>query len=330
MESQENESQCRRRPPKGESGEKATSTMSTEINLAEGMQAVLAEEARLATLTQADAEQFWMEGAADMQAIEDYFYPGAGNQQQRLRLYRATPDVRPVLIYIHGGGWIGGSIELNESAARALAAQSGRHVVSISYRFAPEHPYPAALSDCIAAVDWLKSDRTPVELSQYLNLQHIAIGGASAGANLALSTALSLPLNAFDALILFYGVFDDDMTVQSYTQYPQGPGMTRARMEMLLENYDPDYHRRTDPTVLPLHADFKGLPDTVVAAAEIDVLRSENEVLAERLQASGVSVTHWIEPGVTHGYINRGRLLPGARDTLTRAATALAGIPVRA
>jgi len=269
-------------------------------------------------------EAFWMEGAAKMHAINDFYFPGAGGQNQRLRFYGATPEKRPVLIYIHGGGWIGGSIELNESAARALAAQSSRHVVSISYRFAPEYPYPAALNDCIAAVNWLRSDRAPAELTENLNLQRIAIGGASAGANLSLTTTLSLPQNTFDALLLFYGVFNDDMTVQSYTQYPDGPGMTRARMEMLFEKYDPHLKRQTDPLVTPLRAELKDLPPTVIAAAEIDVLRSENESLAKRLNDRGNQVTSWVEPGVTHGFINRGRMLPGARNTLARAASVLA------
>ncbi len=300
--------------------------MPAELKLASGMQAVLDEEARLAKHPQAEAEQFWMHGAADMHTIDDFYFPGAANQQQRLRLYRATADKRPVLIYIHGGGWLGGSIELNESAARALAAQSGRHVVSISYRFAPEHPYPAALSDCVAAVRWLQTDNAPNELTDQLDLRRLSIGGASAGANLALATALSLPLPTFEALLLFYGVFDDDMDVQSYTEYPQGPGMTRARMEMILKKYDPQHLRQSDPMVIPLYADLKGLPHTVVAAAEIDVLRSENESLAQRLREAGVEVTSWIEAGVTHGFINRGRLLPGARNTLAQAAAVLAAI----
>lgn len=296
------------------------------VALATGMQAVLDEEARLATLPQTEAEQFWVHGAADMHAIDDFQFPGAAGQLQRLRLFRATPDQRPLLIYIHGGGWLGGSIELNESAARALAAQSGRHVVSISYRFAPQHPYPAALQDCIAAVQWLQSTDCPTALTCHADLQRIAIGGASAGANLALTTALSLPLSTFEALVLFYGVFDDDMSTPSYQQYPEGPGMTRARMEMIFQHYDPQLHRRSDPLVTPLQANLQGLPHTVVAAAEIDVLRSENERLAQRLQAAGVKVSSWVEAGVTHGFINRGRLLPGARDTLSRAAEIIASL----
>ncbi len=290
------------------------------------MEEVLAEEARLAELDIAKAEEFWVQGAANMHAIEDFHYRGAGGQQQRLRLYRATPDVCPVLVYIHGGGWIGGSIELNESAVRTLAAQSGRHVVSISYRFAPAYPYPAALSDCLAAVQWLQSSAAPNELVRHLNLQKIAIGGASAGANLSLAAALSLPANTFDALVLFYGVLNDDMSLQSYIEYPNGPGMTRARMEMLFQAYDPGILRRTEPLITPLNAELKGLPHTVVAAAEIDVLRTENELLAGRLQSAGVEVTTWVEQGVTHGFINRGRMLPAARNTLKRAAEVLASI----
>lgn len=300
--------------------------MNHQLNLADGMEEVLAENERLAELGLEAIEQFWIEGAAEMHAIEDFNYTGAEGQDQRLRLYRASSDKRPTMIYIHGGGWMSGSIELNEPAARSLAAQSGRHVVSISYRLAPAHPYPAPLSDCIAAVEWLKSDSAPPELTQHLDLQQLAIGGASAGANLSLSTALSLPLDTFDALILFYGVYDDDMSVPSHLQHRDGPGITRARVEEIFAAYDPELRRRNDPLIIPLHAELKGLPPTVVAAAEIDVLCSENEALAKRLQGVGVEVTAWVEPGVTHGYINRGRMLPGARASLERAAKVLAAI----
>lgn len=300
--------------------------MTTALNLAEGMQEVLTEEARLAKLDQHEAEQFWSEQAAEMYEVKEFLFTGAAKQQQRLRLYRASAEKRPTLVYIHGGGWIGGSIELNDSAVRALAAESGRHVVSISYRFAPQHPYPAALSDCLAAIQWLQSDQPPSELTEHLDLQQLAIGGASAGANLALATALSLPLQTFDALVLFYGVFNDDMSVQSYSEHANGPGMTQARMELIFNAYDPELLRRTDTLITPLNAELKGLPHTVIAAAEIDVLRTENEQLAERLKAAGVEVTAWVEPGVTHGFINRGRLLPGARHSLSKSATTLAAI----
>jgi len=292
------------------------------------MEEVLAEQSRLDALGPEATAEFWAQDADELHAVQDFEYPGAEGQPQRLRLYRATSETRPTLMYIHGGGWVEGSIELNESAARALAARSGRHVVSISYRFAPAYPYPAALSDCIAAVNWLQFSDKAVKVTQHLDVQNLAIGGASAGANLALATALSLPQDTFDALLLFYGVFDDDMSVQSYTEHRDGPGITRARIEHILSAYDPENRRTTDHLIRPLHADLKGLPSTIIAAAEIDVLRSENELLAERMQAAGVDVTAWVEPGVTHGYINRGRLLPAARESLMRAADAISSVRV--
>jgi len=303
-------------------------TITDSLKLAEGMEEVLTEQTRLETLGPDAAAEFWAQGAHELHAVEDFTYTGAERQPQSLRLYRATSEVRPTLIYIHGGGWVEGSIDLNESAARALAALSGRHVVSISYRFAPTHPYPAGLSDCIAAVNWLQTGDAPLEVTQHLDVLNLAIGGASAGANLALATALSLKLKTFDALLLFYGVFDDDMTVKSYREHSNGPGITRARIENIFKAYDPHNQRLTDHLIRPLHADLAGLPHTVIAAAEIDVLRSENELMAERMQKAGVDVTAWVESGVTHGYINRGRLLPAARNSLARAADILSSIRV--
>lgn len=292
------------------------------------MEEVLAEQNRLDALGPHSAAEFWAQDAHELHAVEDFAYAGAEGQPQRLRLYRANSEIRPILIYIHGGGWVEGSIDLNESAARALAALSGRHVVSISYRFAPAHPYPAALSDCIAAVHWLQSSDATIEVTQYLDVENLAIGGASAGANLALATALSLPRETFAALLLFYGVFDDDMSVQSYTEHRDGPGITQARIENIFKAYDPDNQRLTDHLIRPLRADLNGLPPTIIAAAEIDVLRSENDLLAERMRAAGVDVTAWVESGVTHGYINRGRLLPAARDSLAKAADLISSVRV--
>lgn len=288
-------------------------------SFAPGMAEVLAEEARLTALNDPEGTAaFWTEGTADV-AVEDLFYVGAGGQRQAARLYRGARSApEPVLLYLHGGGWVGGSIALNEPACRALAAESGWSVLSISYRLAPAHPYPAALEDAKAALRWLAH-----EGAARLGLEpgRIALGGASAGANLAMATALSMP-GAAVGLLLYYGVYDRDTTRPSYAEHDASPGITTARVREIFDLYAPA--AGTDPFVTPYHApDLSFLPPACLIAAEMDVLRSENEAMAARMREAGCDIDFHVEPGVHHGFINRGRLLPAARSCLSRGAAFL-------
>lgn len=298
-----------------------TDTPAPALSLAPGMADCLAQEDRFAD--DAEAAAFWAEGAPDV-PTEDLSYPGAAGQPQPLRLYRgALPAPAPTLVYIHGGGWTGGSIALNESACRTLAAGSGWTVASLSYRLAPVHPYPAGLDDCRAGLSVLRDRAAALGLGA----GRMALGGASAGANLALAAALAEDRAALAGLLLIYGVFGDDLDTHTYRTYAEAPGLTRARMGELFDLYDPDRRRHDDPLVAPLHADLAGLPPCCLIAAEHDVLRADSEILADRLRAAGVPATLHTEPGVTHGFINRARLVPAAAASLARAVRFLGELP---
>ena len=265
-----------------------------------------------------EAARFWSEGAPDV-PTEETTYPGAQGQPQRARLYRGDPDA-PTLLYIHGGGWCSGSIDLNEPATRGLCLESGWNIVSISYRLAPGHPYPAGLEDCLAAFGWLQTESPTLGLRPGA----IALGGASAGANLAMATNLALGARDVAALVLFYGVFGHDMNTDSYRAYRNGPGLTRARMVEIFGMYDPDRRRERDPLIAPLNAaDLSGTPPACLIAAEHDVLLDDSRSMATALAQAGAPHTFHIEPGVTHGFINRGRLVPAARASVSRAASFL-------
>lgn len=275
-----------------------------------------------------EVERYWAEGAAAVAAIVELTYPGADGQRQALRLYRGNlPAPAPVLVYIHGGGWVGGSIALNESAVRALVAESGWSAVSIAYRLAPQHPFPAALDDVRAALAWLR-DTAP---GLGLDTRRIALGGASAGANLAAATALVTGGQGLAALILFYGVFGVDLDTDSYHRHAKGPGLTRGRMAECLAAYDPGARNRSNPGLTPLAArDLGNLPPAFVVAAERDVLSDDSRRFAARIAQDGGAVEMVEVAGVTHGFINRGRLVPAARGTLSRAARFLAAQEARA
>ncbi|MFW2545129.1 alpha/beta hydrolase [Primorskyibacter sp. 2E107] len=261
-----------------------------------------------------EAAAFWAEGAAAVPTV-DLTVPGGAGQTQAARLYRGAEHA-PVLLFMHGGGWTGGSIDLNERACAALAAEGGWSVLSVSYRLAPEHPFPAGLSDCCAALRWLRGGGLGFQP------ERVALGGASAGGNLALACALSEG-GPLAVLLLFYPVCGDDFDTQSYYEYAEGFGLTRARMQELFSLYDPEEMYRNDPRLVPLKGDLRGMPRCEIIAAELDVLADDSRRLASRLTEAGVPNTLHIEPGVTHGFINRGRLIPAADICLSRAAKAL-------
>lgn len=288
------------------------------IDLAQGVAEALEKEA---TLTPEEAGAYWSQGGPTV-ASEDLTYPGGAGQPQRLRLYRGGAEGAPVLLYIHGGGWVGGSIELHDYSARGLAAGAGVDVVSISYRFAPAHPFPAGLEDCLAAARWIETEGAALGLTGPL-----VIGGASAGGNLAAAAALRSDPGRFAGLLIFYGVLGCDFDSDSYTRYRDGPGLTRARMMELFGHYDPERRAASEPLITPvLSGDLSRLPDTAIIAAEHDVLLDDNRAFAEALRAAGVPTDYHVEPGVTHGFINRGRLVPATDAAIARACAFLASV----
>lgn len=288
------------------------------MNLAQGIAEALEKEA---TLTPEEAGVFWSQGGAEV-PTEDLTYPGGAGQPQRLRLYRGGDDGAPVLLYIHGGGWVGGSIELHDYSARGLAAGARANVVSISYRLAPAHPFPAGLEDCLAAARWIETEGVALGLTGPL-----VVGGASAGGNLAAAAALKSDPGRFAGLLIFYGVLGCDFDTDSYTRYRDGPGLTRARMMEMFGQYDPEGRATSEPFITPiLSTDLTRLPPTAVIAAEHDVLLDDNSAFAEALRAAGVPTDYHVEPGVTHGFINRGRLVPATDAAIARACAFLASV----
>ncbi len=282
---------------------------------ASGMKEAIEKHASFAD--QAEAAAYWASGAEDVMR-HDFTYIGADGQPQEARLYSSNQSAgAPVLLYIHGGGWTGGSIIANEWSACSIAASSGWNVLSISYRLSPEHPFPAGLNDCYAALTWLREAGSELGL----DINRVALGGASAGANLALATALMDEPDQLMGLLLFYGVFGCDFNTESYLNYADGPGLTRARMQELFELYDPGGLRNTTPKISPLlSGQLSGLPSSLLIAAEHDVLLDDSKSMSKALTESGAATQFYIELGVTHGYINRGRMVPSANLSLARAA----------
>jgi acetyl esterase len=228
----------------------------------------------------------------------------------------------PVIAYLHGGGWVFMGIETHDRICRRLANATGALVVSIDYRLAPEHPFPAALDDCEAAVAWLAEHAGDVGG----NPRRLAVAGDSAGGNLAAAVALRAAAAgpAVAAQVLVYPVTDAGQDTESYRDLATGYLLTAEDMAFFWECYlgvDGDPH---DAFAAPLQAaDLSGLPPTLVLTAEYDPLRDEGEAYARRLDGFDVPVEWHRYDGVTHGFLGMDALVPAADEAMARIAAFL-------
>jgi len=231
-----------------------------------------------------------------------------------LRLYRPcdrTEQRLPLLVFLHGGGWIQGDLETHDAPCRILAEVSGCSVLAVGYRLAPEHPFPAALDDCMTAYAWACSEADRLGLDG----TRIAIGGESAGANLAAAASLALRDDGGrrpDFQFLVHPA--TDLTLDHCTFDAELKGMTRPFLEACIKPYVGDTDVR-DPRISPMRApDLSGLPPAIVFTVEVDPLRSDGEEYALRLAQAGNEVLLQRLPGLPHGFMFLPNTIVGVRD----------------
>jgi acetyl esterase len=244
--------------------------------------------------------------------VEDITIAGPGGSLPA-RIYRPNDDTgTPVLLYLHGGGWVMGGIDFVDSPLRAVANRSRATVCSLGYRLAPETPFPGPLEDVLAALSWLASEYAAV-----------VVGGDSAGGNLAAAACLAAkegraPTPA--GQILIYPVLDFDFDTASYREHAEGYGLTKESMRWYWDNYAAG-ELRAAPLAAPLRAqDLTDLPPALVIAAEHDVLRDEAEAYARRLQDAGVPVTLSRYDGMVHGFFRTAGAVDGALSLIEEIA----------
>ncbi|MBS1182781.1 MAG: hydrolase [Proteobacteria bacterium] len=220
------------------------------------------------------------------------------------RLYRPFGDGAPLpgIVYLHGGGWVLCSLDTHDNICRNLAASVGAVVVSIDYRMAPEHRFPVATDDCLAAIRWVAAHAKGLGIDQ----AKLIVGGDSAGGNLAAVTALRIRDEGGPTLagqMLIYPVTDDIAAGHpSYTEFADGFGLTADDMVWFWDHYVPAPAERRHPHASPLRADsLAGLPPTLLLTAGCDVLRDEGEAYAGRLAAAGVTLDFRRYEGLHHG-----------------------------
>ncbi|MED4752542.1 alpha/beta hydrolase [Brevibacillus choshinensis] len=241
---------------------------------------------------------------APLAKVEDRMIPVDTDTHIPVRIY--SPEGQgpfPLFVYYHGGGWVIGDIQMTDASCRLIANQTGRVVVSVGYRLAPEYPFPIPVNDSYSALQWVSQNAAALNG----NASNIAVGGDSAGGNLAAVVALrSRDENgpAISAQVLFYPVTNLDYTTESYEQFQQGFGLDRDLMKWFGKHYVNDEDLK-NPYVAPLLArDLGNLPPALVITAENDVLRDEGLAYAKRLQEAGVQVESVCEEGLVHGYFS--------------------------
>ena len=283
--------------------------------------------AQAAVLTQA-------EGPAELQAMRDDYLEtavrlggpvepvgrvedvviarAAGDPGLRARAYRPRAlDPVGALIWLHGGGWCAGDLDGFDRVCRSLCNAAGAFVISVDYRLAPEHPYPAAVHDADRAVTWAIAHG-----ARQLGYDpaRVAIGGDSAGGNLATVAALHHP-RALRAQLLVYPALDAGMATDSYREHGDLPLLSADTMRWCWRTYLGADGRGSDPDASPLRArDLAGSPPTYVAVAGHDVLRDEGVAYAQALAMAGVPVTLRRYEDMPHGFLRWGGVVDRARE----------------
>ncbi len=265
----------------------------------------------------------WNQNLPAMRQIDNVIFNCPEGHAIDGRLFTPEHPGNGLVLFIHGGGFSLCSIETHERSARLLAEKAKCAVLSINYRLAPEHPYPAGLNDCISVFRQLSQLYTSYDWTR----GPIAIAGDSSGANLALALILhelSENRQAPNFAMLFYGVYGSDFETKSYREYENGPGLTRGKMMRYFDWYAPKTVR-DDPLITPLNAPDEALgalPPLFLNAAEIDPLYSDTENLAMRLHSLDRKDHVRIYKGVVHGFMQMTACLSAARDATTEAALA--------
>jgi acetyl esterase/lipase len=263
--------------------------------------------------------QFARADSADV-ATEDRTLPGPGGHIA-YRLYSPAAPARepaPGFVFFHGGGLVAGSIETHHRVAAALAHATGCRLISVDYRLAPEHKFPAAIDDAIAATRYVLANAARLGIDPH----RVVVGGDSAGATLAAVVCQHAVQNAWPqiaAQCLICPVLDFEETSPSRREFAENYLIDRATLEADLADYIAADVDLADPRISPLRAfHVAGLPTAIIHTAEYDPMRDEGNAYARKLLAAGVAVEHVCHAGMIHNFHAMGALLPQAQLVLSQ------------
>jgi len=254
-------------------------------------------------------------------SITERMLPGDEGQIRARFYHPETRSPSPLVFFFHGGGFVAGDIDSYDYICRTISAKASVIVMALDYRLAPEHKYPAAVNDCMAAIRWAEAHAAEIGVDPGRR----AVAGDSAGGNLAAVCALRLRGHApaLRGQVLVYPVTDHYGAAHpSYLAYSDGYGLTGAEMRWFWDHYLPDGRMACEETVCPLRAsDLGELPPSLIVTAEYDVLRDEAEMYAQRLQLAGNTVDLRLAEGMNHGFWLLAGALPEADQSLEDACS---------
>ena len=247
---------------------------------------------------------YWNAGAPALPQVEERTI-NVPSGRVRVRLYDpgiAAPA--PTVLLLHGGGWVMGTLDTYDGFARQIAHRSGLRCLSLEYALAPEHPFPAPLDDCIAAVHWAVSNGSDLGIDP----RRIAVIGDSAGANLSIAVCLALRDSGTPLLrgaALLYGCYSLDFETTSQRAFGSGAYfLGTAEMERYWNDYLPDQDARQNPFAVPMLANLAGLPPLYLAACEFDPLLNDSQRLFERAKAAGIDCEFRLWKGMVHAAVS--------------------------
>jgi acetyl esterase len=266
----------------------------------------------------------WGGPVPEVAKVEDFTVAGSGGVRVPVRIYRPRGSRQPTppVLFFHGGGWVVGGLDSHDAQARRLTNLSGCTLISVDYRLAPEHPFPAAYEDAMAVARWIARSATHIGVAP----GPFGLAGDSSGGNLAAAVALTgrdegLPIGV---QVLIYPVLDNRPELYpSYRKFADGYFLTRKAMEWYLAQYIPREYRH-DWRAAPMQAtDLSGLPPTMILTVENDVLRDEAEDFARRLRSYGVRASLIRYGGMFHGAWGLTQEIDAAMDMHIDAAAML-------
>jgi acetyl esterase len=265
---------------------------------------------------------FLGEGSVPLKDERDLALPGPHGQVP-CRLYMPDQgETPPLLVYAHGGGFMQGSIPSWDHFLRDLVRQSGVAALSVDYRLSPEVKFPVAFEEIVAMLRLAAREGAGFGIDP----SRLAVGGDSAGANLALAAALAMRDAGEKALrfqLLLYGCFTTDCESPSWQRFGQGAGLSQSQMRWIWETYLERPEQRSDWRAAPLGGNLAGVAPAYLIVGSLDPLLDDSNMLAARLKAAGVPHDLTVYQGINHGFIRYGRLIGTARRAIAECADAL-------
>jgi len=314
----------------------SASSAASQFDIHPEMQALIAAKQQVSDrLSPEDLRMAWNSYGGSMQrpypagmSVNDVMFatPGIGRDRTPVRLYRPAGVTRnaPCVIYVHGGSFVKGSLDSGDAIAWGVADQVRAVVVSIDYRLAPEHPFPAAIEDCYAVLRYIAHNATALGV----DAQRIAVWGDSAGGGL--SAALCLMARdrggpAIAAQALNYPMLTDELTSESYLAYAESPGARTAALDACWDLYLGKERPTRQPCAAPLKAeDLSRLPPAHIHVAEIDPLADDGRRYAQRLHEAGCSVELRVARRMIHGFLRARFFGPDSAQEFMRPCAFLA------